>query len=99
MAEMLDEQSSLESTTVGVYRTSATVKGGRRFSFSSLVVVGDPVNRTARYCGAAKSGEVLISPELYERVWRIVRDAESLTVDAKFEEHLPAYSVRSLWER
>ena len=64
-----------------------------------FTVLGDPVNRTARYCAAAKSGEVLISPELYERVWRIVRDAESLTVDAKFEEHLPAYRVRSLWEQ
>src|SRR5262245_8339492 len=64
-----------------------------------FAVLGDPVNRTARYCAAAKSGEVLISPELYERVWLIVRDAESLTVDAKFEEHLPAYSVKSLWER
>jgi small subunit ribosomal protein S5 len=41
MAEMLDSESSLESTTVGVYRTSATGKGGRRFSFSSLVVVGN----------------------------------------------------------
>ncbi|MEK7772267.1 MAG: 30S ribosomal protein S5, partial [Pseudomonadota bacterium] len=26
---------------MGVYRTSATVKGGRRFSFSALVVAGD----------------------------------------------------------
>jgi small subunit ribosomal protein S5 len=41
MAELLDETSSLESTTVGIFRTSATVKGGRRFSFSALVVVGD----------------------------------------------------------
>jgi len=41
MAEVLDEALSLESTTVGVYRTAATVKGGRRFSFSALVVVGD----------------------------------------------------------
>lgn len=41
MAETLDATSSLESTTVGVYRTAATVKGGRRFSFSALVVVGD----------------------------------------------------------
>lgn len=41
MAETLDAATSLESTTVGVYRTAATVKGGRRFSFSSLVVVGD----------------------------------------------------------
>jgi small subunit ribosomal protein S5 len=41
MAELIDESASIESTTVGVYRTSSTVKGGRRFSFSALVVVGD----------------------------------------------------------
>jgi small subunit ribosomal protein S5 len=41
MAEMLEESQGLESTTVNVYRTSATVKGGRRFSFAALVVVGD----------------------------------------------------------
>jgi adenylate cyclase len=34
--------------------------------------IGDAMNRTARYCAGAKAGEVLISPELYERVWRIV---------------------------
>ena len=39
--EILDESSSLESTTIGVYRTAATVKGGRRFSFAAQVVVGD----------------------------------------------------------
>jgi class 3 adenylate cyclase len=64
-----------------------------------FTVLGDPVNRTSRYYAAAKSGEVLISPELYERAWRAVRDAESLTVDAKFEEHLPAYRFRSLWDQ
>jgi len=41
MAEILDEAGHLESTTLGVFRTAATVKGGRRFSFSALVVVGD----------------------------------------------------------
>ncbi len=41
MAEVLDDSAALESTTVGVYRTAATVKGGRRFSFGALVVVGD----------------------------------------------------------
>jgi small subunit ribosomal protein S5 len=41
MTEYLDEAAAIESTTVGVYRTAATVKGGRRFSFSAMVVVGD----------------------------------------------------------
>ena len=64
----------------------------------AYTVVGDPVNRTARYCSAAKAGEVLIGPELYERVWRNIREAEPVTIDAKFGEHLSAYRVKSLWE-
>ncbi len=45
MAEALrgnvEGSEGLESTTVGIYRTSTVVKGGRRFSFGALVVVGD----------------------------------------------------------
>jgi small subunit ribosomal protein S5 len=56
MPEMLDESKKIESTTIGVYRTSATVKGGRRFSFGALVVVGDRNGKVG--FGYAKSGEV-----------------------------------------
>ena len=56
MAELIDETSSLESTTVGVYRTSSTVAGGRRFSFSAMVVVGDRSGRAG--IGYAKSNQV-----------------------------------------
>jgi small subunit ribosomal protein S5 len=56
MAEMLDEKGSIESTTIGVYRTSTTVKGGRRFSFGGLVVIG---NRNGEVgFGYAKGTEV-----------------------------------------
>lgn len=41
MAEILEESSQLESVTININRTAATVKGGRRMSFAALVVVGD----------------------------------------------------------
>ena len=56
MAEVLDESTNLESTTVNIYRTSATVKGGRRFSFGALVVAGDHRGKVGY--GYAKSTEV-----------------------------------------
>ena len=56
MAEMLDESKNLESHTVGIYRTAATVKGGRRFSFGALVVIGDRKGKVGY--GYAKSTEV-----------------------------------------
>lgn len=42
MAETINAESgSLESTTVGIFRTASTTKGGKNFSFGALVVVGD----------------------------------------------------------
>ncbi len=38
---MEQEESPLEDTVVKVYRCAKVVKGGRRFSFGALVVVGD----------------------------------------------------------
>jgi len=56
MAEMIEDSQGLESTTVGIYRTAAVVKGGRRFSFSAMVVVGD--RRGTVGLGYGKAGGV-----------------------------------------
>ena len=56
MPEVLDESSALESTTVGIFRTAATVKGGRRFSFGSLVVIGNRRGRVG--IGYGKANQV-----------------------------------------
>ena len=66
MAELLDENSSLESTTVGIYRTSKTVKGGRNFSFAALVVVGDRHGRVG--IGYAKAPQVPTAIEQAQKV-------------------------------
>jgi len=56
MVEVIDERGGLESSTLGVFRSAATVKGGRRFSFGALVAVGDKQGNVG--IGYAKSIEV-----------------------------------------
>ncbi len=68
MAEYLDGSGGIESTTVGVFRTAATVKGGRRFSFSSLVVVGDRNGRVG--AGYGKANQV---PPAIEKAQKIAK--------------------------
>jgi len=68
MPEMIDEAGQIESTTVNIYRTAATVKGGRRFSFGALVVVGDRQGKVGY--GYAKSNEV---PQAIDKAQRKAR--------------------------
>jgi small subunit ribosomal protein S5 len=66
MAQMMEEQQSqFETQTLGIFRTSATVKGGRRFSFGALVVCGDRRGRVGY--GHGKSKEVPSAVEKAEK--------------------------------
>ena len=58
-----------------------------------FTVIGDAVNRTSRFCSGANGGEIIISPEMYERVWRQF-DAEVVAIPTKHEGDFQAYLVR-----
>jgi small subunit ribosomal protein S5 len=69
----IDKEQPIEDTVVKIYRCSKVVKGGRRFSFAGLVVVGDR-NGTVGI-GYGKANEV---PQAVEKA---VKDAKKNLVN------------------
>jgi adenylate cyclase len=60
-----------------------------------FTVIGDAVNRAARFCNQAKAGEILISYELYQRVFAQI-ESEKTSIVTKHSEKIPAYRVKSI---
>ena len=60
-----------------------------------LTIIGETVNWGARYCDGAGPGEILISPALHQRTWRLI-ESEPTTIDTKHEGQLRAYRLLGL---
>ena len=72
-----EEQSDLVDKLVGINRVAKVVKGGRRFGFAALVVVGDTKGRVGY--GSGKAREV---PEAIRKgVERAKRDMIQVSLD------------------
>jgi small subunit ribosomal protein S5 len=78
------EEKPLEDTVVKIYRCSKVVKGGRRFSFAALVVVGD------------RAGTVGIG---YGKANEVPRAVEKAVKDAKKDLHKIALLDRTIPHR
>jgi adenylate cyclase len=59
-----------------------------------FTVIGNAVNRASRFCQHAKAGEILISHELYQRVFNLLA-VEKTTINPK-EGELVAYRIQEI---
>jgi len=63
-----------------------------------FTIIGDAVNRAARYCDGAKGNELLISPDIYQHVWNAI-DVQQISIPTKHEGDWIAYRVHRLRDR
>lgn len=71
----MEQENPLEDTVVKVFRCSKVVKGGRRFSFAALVVVGDRDGTIGIGYGKAK--------EVPQSVEKAIKDAKKSLKNVK----------------
>jgi adenylate cyclase len=60
-----------------------------------FTVIGDAVNRAARYCAGAKGGEILLSPEIYQHLWKST-EVEAGKIETKHEGDFQVYRLKGM---
>ena len=63
----------------------------------SYTIIGEAVNRATRYGDCAAGGTILLSPQVYQWVWKQV-EVEPATIETKHEGSLPAFRLVSIKE-
>jgi adenylate cyclase len=58
-------------------------------------IIGSPVNHASRYQAAAAGGEILISPEVWQRAYRFI-DSDPTAIQTKHEGEFRAFRVKKL---
>ena len=84
----MKDDSEFEDRLVAINRVSKTVKGGKRFGFAALVVVGDQKGRVGYGKGKAK--------EVPEAIRKATEQAKRKTVKAVSYTHLTLPTICSV---